>query len=190
MAREVLPTGGQAASLQFLDQSHAERRDILGALGQRAVADHRIFRVREDVEHRREIKRDADGTQLDGQRARELARQLDIATAAKRRHRRPQREPALEPRDAAALLVHADPRRQFVGQHRDLARHLGHLCGLLDVAREVDHAAQRELAGQRTEFHRQARAGKSGHEQLSDLVAKVDGRHAVRAWRGPTVPPL
>ena len=73
MAREVLPTGGDAAPLQFLDDGHAERRDVLGALGQRAVADHRVFRVREDVEHRREIKRDADGTQLDGQRARESA---------------------------------------------------------------------------------------------------------------------
>ena len=53
---------------------------IVRTLGQRAIADHRVLRVREDVEHRREIERDADRAQLSGQRARELARQ--------RRHRR------------------------------------------------------------------------------------------------------
>ena len=69
------------------------------------------------------------------------------------------------------------------GQRRDLARHLGDLRGLLDVAREVDDAAQRELARQRAQLHREARAGKPGHEQLSDLVAKVNGRHEARTWR-------
>ena len=53
-----------------------EPRDVLGALGQRAVADHRILRVRVDVEDRRVVERDPDRLELGRQRARESRGQL------------------------------------------------------------------------------------------------------------------
>ena len=47
------------------------RATLLGVLGERAVADHRVLRVGVDVEHGRVVERDADGRQLGRQRARE-----------------------------------------------------------------------------------------------------------------------
>ena len=86
------------------------------------------------------------------------------------------------------LWVDRDDSVLIVDSENDVVRR--YLRGLFDIAREVDHAAQRELARQRAELHREARARKPGHEQLSDLVAKVDGRHAARTWRDPSVSPL
>ena len=88
------------------------RRDLVGLLGQRAIADDRILRVGVDVEHRRVVERDADGSQLGRQRPREPLGQRRVAAAAERRHRRPFGERRLQARDPAAFLVDAHPGRQ------------------------------------------------------------------------------
>ena len=138
-------------ALQRADDRGAEPRDVLGLLRQRAIADDRVLRVGVDVEHRRVVERDADGLQLGGQRAREPLRQRDVAAAAERRHRRPLGERRLQPRDAAAFLIDADPERQLGAPARCAStRQLGDLLGLGDVAGEQDHAAEAELARQRS----------------------------------------
>ena len=61
--------------------ARAEPGDVLGALGQRAIADHRVLRVGEDVEHRRVVERDADGVQLGGERRANRAGERLVAAA-------------------------------------------------------------------------------------------------------------
>ena len=78
---KVLAARGDALGLQRPDDRRAEPGDVLGALGQRAIADHRVLRVGVDVEHRRVVERDADGLQLRGQRARESLGQRLVAAA-------------------------------------------------------------------------------------------------------------
>ena len=98
-------------------------RHVLGALRQRAVADDRVLRVRVDVEHRRVVERDAD--------------RLAAPPPAPRANRSasassPLRPSvaigghsvngALQPRDAPALLIDADPERQLRRERLRLAR--------------------------------------------------------------------
>ncbi len=79
-----------------------------------------FFGIGVDVEHRRVVERDADGLQLRRQRAREPLGQRDVAAAPERRHRRPLGERRLQPRDAAAFLIDADPERQIRHEPRRL----------------------------------------------------------------------
>ena len=64
---KMLAAGGDALRLQGLDDDRPEPGDVLGRRP-RPIADHGILRVGEDVEHRREVERDADGAELGGQR--------------------------------------------------------------------------------------------------------------------------
>ncbi len=82
-----------------------------------------------------------------------------------------------EPRDAAALLIDADPQGLLVGQFLRRIRDLGDLLGRFDVALEQDDAAQVELAGQRAHFRRDLEAIKAADEELSDVAADVTSRH-------------
>ncbi len=68
---KVLAARRNARLLQRRDDPLAQPGDVLGPLGQRAIADHRILRVREDVEDRRVVERNPDGLELRRQRARE-----------------------------------------------------------------------------------------------------------------------
>ena len=101
-----------------------------------------------------------------------------VAAPAERRHRRPLGERRLQPRDAPALLVDADP-----GGHRGAAgdastTELRHLLGLVDVAGEEDDAAEAELARERPQLDREsARPSKAGDQQLTDLTAQRARRH-------------
>ena len=76
---KVLAAGGDAGALQRPDDRRAEPGDVFGALGQRAIADHRVLRVGVDVEDRRVVERDADGVQLRGERPRKPLGQLLVA---------------------------------------------------------------------------------------------------------------
>ena len=91
-----------------------EPGDVLGAIGQRTIADRRVRRIGEDVEDRRVVERDPDRRQLGGQRAGKTRREPLVAAPPERRHRRPPRERPLQPGDPAALLVDADPERQLL----------------------------------------------------------------------------
>ena len=77
---KVLAAGRDAFACSVSMMHRAEPRDILGRLGQRAVADDRVLRVGVDVEHGRVVERDADRLQLGRQRPRE-----PLAPAARRR---------------------------------------------------------------------------------------------------------
>ena len=75
VAGKMLAARGDAFRLQRPDDRAAEPRDLLGLLGERAIADDRVLRVGVDVEHRRVVERDADRLQLGRERAREALRQ-------------------------------------------------------------------------------------------------------------------
>ena len=60
-----------------------------------------------------------------------------------------------KPRDPAALLIDADPQRQLLRERLRLARDLGDLLRLLDVAREEDDPAEIELPRQRRAARRE-----------------------------------
>ena len=57
---KVLAARGDAFALQAADDGGAEPRDVVGLLGERAIADDRVLRIGVDVEHRRVVERDAD----------------------------------------------------------------------------------------------------------------------------------
>ena len=154
----------------------AEPRDVLGAVGQRAIADHRVLRVGVHVEHRRVVQRDADGVELGRQRPGETLGQLSRSSAPARpsviigghsvngRFSRATRPP---------FLVDADPQRDLAGQLLRLARQIGDLLGRLDVAREEDDAAEIELARQRPDLRRHVEAVEPDDRQLTDMAANV-----------------
>ena len=105
VTRKVLAAGGDAFALQRSDDRRAESRDVGRLVAERAVADHGVLRVREDVEHGRVVEGYADSLQLRGERLRESLGERDVPAAAQRRHRRPLGERRLEPRHAAAFLI-------------------------------------------------------------------------------------
>ena len=107
----------------------------------------------------------------------------DVAAAPERRHRRPFGERRLEPRDAAALLVDADPQRQIGHQARRFAAQLGDLFRLGDVAREEDDAAEPELARERLHLCRQRMSVEPSDEQLTDLPAEHGTATQARFYR-------
>ena len=142
---KCLPHAAMPFGLQRPHDRGAEPGDVLGLLRQRAIADDRVLRVGVDVEDRRVIEGDADALQLGRERSRESLRQLRVAAAAERRHRRPLGERRLEARDAAAFLIDRDPGRQIGHEARGIERQLGDLLRLGDVAGEQDDAAEAEL---------------------------------------------
>ena len=138
MAGKVLAARRDPRPLQRRDDPSPEPGDVVGSVGERAIADDGILRVGEDVEDRRVVERDADRLELGGQGPREALGERVVAAAAERHHRRPHGERRLQPRDPAALLIDAHPQRQLVRQRLRLARDLGHLIRRHDVAREQD----------------------------------------------------
>ena len=176
---EMLAARGKAGALKRADDHTSEPRDILGAFGERAIADDRVLRVRVDVEDRRIVEGDADGEELVGQRlGKPLGERFGLpAGAPQRRHRRPLRERILQTGDAPALLVDADPRRRGPAERLALGRELGHLFRRLDVAAEQDHAAEVELARQRSQLHGDARARHAADQKLSNVASRRQ-RHA------------
>ena len=141
------------------------------------------------VEHRRVVEGDADGLELGGQGARESFGKAGVAAAPERGHRRPLGEGRLQPRDAPALLIYRDPERDIGNESRRLERHFGHLLGFHDISREQNHAAQAEVACDRTQLAGNLMAIEPGDQQLTNLASKRGWRHGAqivpRAAPGP-----
>ena len=175
---EVLARRGEAGALERLDQRPPQRGDVLDALREGAVADGRVLRVGQDVEDRREIERDADREQLRGHRPGEARGERRVLGPAERDHRRPARERLLQPLDAAALLVDAEPERRLLAQRLAGERELGHLRRRLDVAREDDQPAEVELARDLAHLGRQGQPVEAADQQLADVGTDVSQRHA------------
>ena len=186
VAGEVFAAGRDARVLQRADDDRAEPRDVFRAIGQRAIADHRVLRVGVNVEHGRVVERDADGVELGRERRRE-ARGEPIALgrpgAAQRDHRRPLGERPLQPRDTPAFLVDADPQRDLRRERLRLPRQIRDLLGRLDVAREEDDAAEIELARERSGLGRQIVSVESHDRQLSHVATQVPKRHRRLVYR-------
>jgi hypothetical protein len=176
----VLAARGDPFPLERADDGGAEARDVLGALGQRAIADHRVLRVGVHVEDRRVVERDADRVQFGRERLGEPLGQLlvvRLADPAERGHRRPLRERTAEPRHTAAFLIDADPERKLGGERLRLARQIGDLLRRLDVAREEDHAAEIELAGEGAHLGRHRVPLESNDRELANVTSDVT--HAI-----------
>ena len=62
----------------------------------------------------------------------------------------------------------------------DLARDIGHLFRVLDVALEQHDAADGELAGEGTQLDRNGGTVEPGHQELADLAAEGSWRHGGR----------
>ena len=131
-----------------------------------------------DVEDGRVVERDADGLQLGRERAGKSLGEPHVAAAAEGGHRRPLGERRLEPRDAPALLIDADPERQLRDQTGRVVAQLGDLFRFRHVAREENDAAQAELAGERPSSTGTCVPVEPGDQQLSDLAAERARRHA------------
>jgi hypothetical protein len=76
-------------------------------------------------------------------------------------------------------LIHADPERQVAPERLQVARELGHLPWLLDVAGKQDHAAETELACQRSQLGGNRCTGKAAYQKLTDGTAKRGGHEFI-----------
>ena len=159
--------------LQRADDRHTQTRPRPRPVRQRAVANDRIRLVGQDVEHRREVERNADGAQFRGQCTREPFGQPLVTASPERQHRRPDGKGRLEPGDAPALLIDAHPQRHLGRERLRVARHLGHLFGRLDVTSEKDDAAKIELASEEPEILRNRTPGEADNRQLPDMTTYI-----------------
>jgi D-glycero-alpha-D-manno-heptose-7-phosphate kinase len=185
MPRKVLTAGGNTTALKRVDQHRAEFGDHVGPVRQRAIADHRIGRVGMDVENRREVERDARGTQFRGERPGETRDQIATTAAPQRDGRGPLGERRPQARHTAALLIDADPQRPLALQARHLPREFRQLMGGMDVAREVDHAAEVEGRNQPAEVVRRRVSLEPDNRQSSGLAPEIAERHARDHYNAP-----
>ena len=172
MAWEVFPASGETFRLHRSNNRAAQPRHIFGALGQRPIADHRVFRIRMHVEHGGEIERDANGPELGGQRTRKPLRELQVAAPAQGGHRGPLREWRLQPGNPSAFLIDADPGGNVRRQLRSVVTEFGHLPRLDDIAAKENHATKAELACEGSDFDRNLLAVEASNQQLSNLAAE------------------
>jgi hypothetical protein len=177
VAWKVLAARGDPGILQLDDDGPPELDDSIDAFGQRTIADNRVLRVGEHVDHRRKIQRHAYRGELVRKRPRKPASQCGIAGAPQRDHRRPFREWSLQARDAASFLIDRHPRRQLGIERLNLTGHFGDLLWILHVPLEQHDAANRELSCERTQLHRHVGTVESGHEELAHMLTKAAGGH-------------
>jgi hypothetical protein len=149
MPREVFPASGDAVFLKTSDDRRAQLRYRRGILTERTVADDWILWIGVDIEDRRVVEGDSDGPQFRRERRREPVRELYVTAASERRHRRPLRERRLEPRDAAALLIHSNPEWKVGGQLLQILIEFRDL--LVREAAHLAHGAARSILGRSCE---------------------------------------
>jgi len=101
-----------------------------------------------------------------------------VATAAERAGRRPLGKRRFQSRDAAALLVDTDPERPLLRQPGDLARQLGDLLRLDDVAGEVDDAAEIELGDEPAQIRGHGVTLEADDRDAPDVPPDFPKRHA------------
>ena len=174
MPGEMLAACRHTVVLQAADDGHAKTSDKVRGVRERAIANDWILRIGVDVEDRGVVERDSDCPQFRSERGGEARGQVDASTSSQHRHRRPLGKRLSQPGNAATFLVYAQPQWQLRCERLDVDRELGHLLRGLDIAREEGHAAERELACERTDFGRENGAGETSDQQLPDVVA--DGR--------------
>ena len=87
--RKVLAAGRHVPSLERLDDHRPKPGYLRRLVPERAIADHRVSRVRMHIKDRRVVERDANSAQLRCQRPREAFRKAEVAAAPERGHRRP-----------------------------------------------------------------------------------------------------
>ena len=177
MSGKVLAARRNARRLESRDDGSSEPGDILSAFGQRTIADHGVLWIREDVQNRSVVERNADRFELGGQRPGEARCQLLISAPPERLHRRPQREWRLQPRDSTALLIDAHPEGQLLRKSLRLPRHLSHLIRGLDISREENDAAQVELARDRSHFGGNLVTAEARDRQLTDVSTDLSRDH-------------
>ena len=148
---------------------------------ERTIADRRVFRVRQHIQHRRIVERHTHRRELLGKRSPKSPRQVRAAGATQRQHGRPFGERPLQPRDTATLLIDRHPGRELSAERLDLPGHFPDLIGILDVPLEQDHAANGELARERLELDRNLGTIEARDEQLADLLAECEWGHVMSA---------
>jgi hypothetical protein len=169
----VLSAGGDSGTLQRLDHNAPESRHVLRFFAKRAIADHRVLRVRVNVEHRRVIQIDADRFELGGECRGEPPCEFLVTGAPERVHRGPDGERVPQSSDAPPLLVHADPQRQLVPQLARRKRELEHLLGGRNVTGKQDHAAEVKLARDRPQFRGYLVAIETDDRELPDMASQI-----------------
>src|SRR5213594_3696008 len=108
---EMLAAGNDTRPLQPVRDGNTETGDGARMRSERTVADHRVLRIRRDVEHWREVDVDSDAPQLLAHRDPLPIREVRRARLAHDRRRRELREGLTEPQDAATLVVDGDEDR-------------------------------------------------------------------------------
>ena len=84
MSGKVLAARRDALSLERRDDGASEPGYILSAFGQCTIADYGVLWIREDVQNRSVVERNADRFELGGQRSGEARCQLLISAAPER----------------------------------------------------------------------------------------------------------
>lgn len=165
--REVLAARGHALRLELVDDGSAQPRHEIGRLAERPVANCGIGRVRQHVEHGREVERDAHERQLACERPREPAREGLVAASPQHCHWRPLGEGRPQPCHPAALLVHGNPRHVFPAQLAKVVHEFCYLFGRDDVPREENVAGKVELARKAAHLLRDDVAAETNHDETA-----------------------
>src|SRR4030095_8525538 len=112
----MLPAGNNPAVAQAVDPLLAECDYRLRIGSERAVTDYRIFRVRVDIQHRREIQIDSHRGEFFSGRACDSVGELRVARFTKTRCGREGSERMGQPMNSSPFLINGDERRQaFAG---------------------------------------------------------------------------
>src|SRR5215467_15772440 len=101
----MLPAGNYSAIARAMNPLLAERHDFLRVGSERAVTDYRIFRVRVDIQHRREIQVDSHRGEFFSGCARDSVGELDVSDFAKTRSRRKVGERFGKPMNSPPFLI-------------------------------------------------------------------------------------
>src|SRR6059036_3431873 len=156
VSREVLGDGNESFGQHGLDERDAARGDDIRGRPKRAVTDHRVRRIEQAVENRRQPGVEAGGAELARHCPRDSYRQVRIARASNRCRRRKPGEGRGQAVNLSAFVIHEDedigaelPRRR---------REREHGLEAWAVPREQDDAAQSGLLRQRHEIVGNARA--------------------------------
>src|SRR5499426_4322807 len=106
----MFPAGDNSAIAQPMNPLLAECNDFLRVGSERAVTDYRIFRVRIDIQHRREIQVDSHRGEFCSGCAGHSVGELDVSGFAKTRSRRKVGEWFGKPMNSSPFLIDGDER--------------------------------------------------------------------------------
>src|SRR5262245_11400001 len=167
----MFPAGNNSAIAQPMNPLLAERDDFLRVGSERAITDYRIFRVRVDIQHRREIQVDSHRGEFCSGCAGDFVGELDVSGFAKTRSRRKVGERFGEPMNSSPFLIDGDERGQaFVGVPKSASQRKN-LRRIAAIMAKENKATERIVFDRYTFFTGEFSSPYADQEHLGDFFS-------------------